>query len=213
MKALLDTHAFLWALSGDERMSRLARDTFAGPAGLSLSIASVWEILIKVQSGKLNLPRPAGPYVLRKLAENGIEMLIDQHRPFARSRASPDASPRSVRSHVDCAEPGGEPSHRYLGSIVCPLRCSSDLVGRICGAVARPAHRLFASGERTVQSRAGLVDLGCFLRGEVVACASDGIATAPVLLNFTVGFSLALARAAFTTSRASRGLNLCPSRS
>ncbi len=76
MKALLDTHAFLWALSGDERMSRLARDTFAGPAGLSLSIASVWEILIKVQSGKLNLPRPAGPYVLRKLAENGIEMLI-----------------------------------------------------------------------------------------------------------------------------------------
>jgi PIN domain nuclease of toxin-antitoxin system len=56
-------------------MSRLARDTFAGPTGLSLSIASVWEILIKVQSGKLNLPRPAGPYVLRKLAENGIEML------------------------------------------------------------------------------------------------------------------------------------------
>ena len=75
MKALLDTHAFLWALAGDERMSRLARDTFAGPIGLSLSIASVWEILIKVRSGKLNLPRPAGPYVLRKLAENGIEML------------------------------------------------------------------------------------------------------------------------------------------
>ena len=75
MKALLDTHAFLWALAGDERMSRLARDTFAGPAGLSLSIASIWEILIKVQSGKLNLPRPAGPYVLRKLAENRIETL------------------------------------------------------------------------------------------------------------------------------------------
>jgi PIN domain nuclease of toxin-antitoxin system len=75
MKALLDTHAFLWALVGDARMSRLARDTFAGPTGLSLSIASVWEILIKVQSGKLNLPRPAGPYVLRKLAENGVEIL------------------------------------------------------------------------------------------------------------------------------------------
>ena len=75
MKAILDTHAFLWALAGDARMSRLARDTFAGPTGLSLSIASVWEILIKVQAGKLNLPRPAGPYVLRKLAENGIEML------------------------------------------------------------------------------------------------------------------------------------------
>jgi PIN domain nuclease of toxin-antitoxin system len=75
MKAILDTHAFLWALAGDARMSRLARDTFVGPAGLSLSVASVWEILIKVQSGKLNLPRPAGPYVLRKLAENRIEIL------------------------------------------------------------------------------------------------------------------------------------------
>src|SRR5271156_1424750 len=75
MKALLDTHAFLWALAGDERMSRCARDTFTGPTGLSLSIASVWEILIKVKSGKLKLPRPAGPYVLRKLAENGIEIL------------------------------------------------------------------------------------------------------------------------------------------
>jgi PIN domain nuclease of toxin-antitoxin system len=75
MKAILDTHAFLWALAGDERMSDLARDTFAEAAGLSLSIASVWEILVKVQAGKLNLPRPVGPYVLRKLAENGIEML------------------------------------------------------------------------------------------------------------------------------------------
>lgn len=75
MKAILDTQAFLWALAGDERMSRLARDTFTGPANLLLSIASVWEILIKVQSGKLNLPRPAGRYVIRKLAENGIETL------------------------------------------------------------------------------------------------------------------------------------------
>jgi len=75
MKAILDTHAFLWALAGDARMSRHARDIFAGSADLSLSIASFWEILIKVQSGKLNFPRPAGPYVIRKLAENRIKTL------------------------------------------------------------------------------------------------------------------------------------------
>jgi len=75
MKAILDTHAFLWALAGDARMSRQARDIFAGSADLSVSIASVWEILIKVQSGKLNFPRPAGPYLLSKLAENSIKML------------------------------------------------------------------------------------------------------------------------------------------
>jgi PIN domain nuclease of toxin-antitoxin system len=75
MKAILDTHAFLWALSGDARMSHRARDIFAGPADLSLSMASLWEIVIKVQSGKMNFPRPAGPYVLSKLAENRIECL------------------------------------------------------------------------------------------------------------------------------------------
>jgi PIN domain nuclease of toxin-antitoxin system len=75
MKAILDTHAFLWALAGDTRMSRHAREVFAGSADLSLSIASIWEILIKVQSGKLNFPRPAGPYVLSRLAENGIKRL------------------------------------------------------------------------------------------------------------------------------------------
>src|ERR1700721_2751281 len=75
MKAILDTHAFLWALAGDARMSRHARDIFAGPADLSLSIASFWEIILKVQSRKLNFPRPAGPYVLSKLAENRIEFL------------------------------------------------------------------------------------------------------------------------------------------
>jgi PIN domain nuclease of toxin-antitoxin system len=75
MKAILDTHAFLWALAGDARMSRDARDIFAGPTDLSLSIASIWEILIKVQSGKLNLPHPAGPYLLNKLAENRIKRI------------------------------------------------------------------------------------------------------------------------------------------
>jgi PIN domain nuclease of toxin-antitoxin system len=75
MKAILDTHAFLWALAGDARMSRHARDVFTGSADLFFSIASIWEILIKVQSGKLNFPQPAGPYLLRKLAENRIQTL------------------------------------------------------------------------------------------------------------------------------------------
>lgn len=75
MKAILDTHVFLWALAGDARMSPNARDIFVGNSDLFLSIASVWEILIKVQSGKLNLPRPSVPYVLSRLAENRIKRL------------------------------------------------------------------------------------------------------------------------------------------
>jgi PIN domain nuclease of toxin-antitoxin system len=75
MKAILDTHALLWALAGDSRMSHHARDIFTGSTDLLLSIASIWEILIKAQSGKLSFPRPAGPYVLRRLAENRIKTL------------------------------------------------------------------------------------------------------------------------------------------
>lgn len=56
-------------------MSHHARDIFTGSTDLLLSTASVWEILIKAQSGKLNFPRPAGSYVLSRLAENRIKML------------------------------------------------------------------------------------------------------------------------------------------
>jgi len=75
MKALLDSHAFLWALSGDTRMSTRARDIFEGPSSLSLSIVSIWEILIKVQLGKLGLPRPAASYIFSELVKNKIATL------------------------------------------------------------------------------------------------------------------------------------------
>jgi len=75
MKALLDTHTFLWAISGSERLSRRAECIFVGPSDLWLSVASIWEILIKVQIGKIPLPLPAGPYIVKKLVENRIETL------------------------------------------------------------------------------------------------------------------------------------------
>ena len=75
MKAILDTHAFLWAIAQDEKLSRRAQKIFTGPNDLWLSVASIWEIMIKLQIGKLPLPLPTGPYVVKKLAENRIEVL------------------------------------------------------------------------------------------------------------------------------------------
>ncbi|HEY4904568.1 MAG TPA: type II toxin-antitoxin system VapC family toxin [Candidatus Sulfotelmatobacter sp.] len=75
MKALLDTHTFLWAILDDPRLSRRAKQIFTGPNDLWLSVASVWEILIKVQAGKLPLPKPTGRYVVKKLSENRIELM------------------------------------------------------------------------------------------------------------------------------------------
>ena len=75
MRALLDTHAFLWAIADDKRLSRRAQKIFTGPNDLWLSAASVWEILIKVQAGKLPLPQPSAPYLVKKAAQNRIEVL------------------------------------------------------------------------------------------------------------------------------------------
>ncbi|HXZ41663.1 MAG TPA: type II toxin-antitoxin system VapC family toxin [Terriglobales bacterium] len=75
MKALLDTHAFLWAIAEDKKLSRRAQEIFAGPSDLWFSVASVWEIMIKVRTSRLPLPSPTGPYVVRKLAENRIDVL------------------------------------------------------------------------------------------------------------------------------------------
>jgi PIN domain nuclease of toxin-antitoxin system len=75
MKALLDTHTFLWAIAEDEKLSRRARQIYTSSSDLWLSVVSVWEILIKVETGKLPLPEPAGPYLTKKLAKEQIEIL------------------------------------------------------------------------------------------------------------------------------------------
>ena len=54
MKALLDTHALLWWLDGDERLSLPAREWISVPdTKVLVSAASAWEIATKVRIGKL----------------------------------------------------------------------------------------------------------------------------------------------------------------
>jgi len=57
LKLLLDTHAALWFLSGDERLSENARRHVTDGANrVLLSAAVVWEIAIKRSLGKLVVP-------------------------------------------------------------------------------------------------------------------------------------------------------------
>lgn len=54
MRLLLDTHALLWWLDGDERLSTNARQAITDPqATIFVSAASAWEIATKVRIGKL----------------------------------------------------------------------------------------------------------------------------------------------------------------
>ncbi len=52
MKVLLDTHALLWALSDDPRLSSKARRLYEDADELSFSVVSLWEIGIKLGLGR-----------------------------------------------------------------------------------------------------------------------------------------------------------------
>ena len=55
-RLLLDTHAFLWFVFDDARLSATAANAIADPRTEKLlSIASLWEIAVKVSLGKLDL--------------------------------------------------------------------------------------------------------------------------------------------------------------
>ena len=74
MKVLIDTHVLLWALTEESRLSRRVRSLLP-VADVWISAASIWEILTKVQVGKLSLPTPVGSYLTTKLAANGVSVL------------------------------------------------------------------------------------------------------------------------------------------
>lgn len=81
MKALLDTHTFLWWNTDDSRLSQTARDFMAdGGNELFLSVASAWEIAIKAARGSLILPEPPEQYVPRRLQRHQIAPLAIQLR-------------------------------------------------------------------------------------------------------------------------------------
>jgi len=74
MKVLLDTHTLLWALTDESKLSERVRKLLP-QADTWFSVASLWEILIKAQVGKIPLPRPTGPFVMSKLKLNGVRIL------------------------------------------------------------------------------------------------------------------------------------------
>lgn len=99
MRVLLDTHAFLWWIVDDPRLSDRAREVIGdGQNELLLSSASGWEIAIKARLGRLGLPEDLESFIVEQMAVNSvyglpirmshalhIHQLPDHHRdPFDR---------------------------------------------------------------------------------------------------------------------------------
>lgn len=76
MKILLDTHAFLWWITNDPRISSKVSEIMAdGLNELYLSAASIWEIAIKSQLGRLKLPENPDIYLTEQMAFNAVQSL------------------------------------------------------------------------------------------------------------------------------------------
>lgn len=80
MKLLLDTHIFLWFISGDKRLPEGIRDNICDPNNeVYLSVVSLWEAIVKYQLGKLPLPQPPNIYLpIQRQKHQIVSLSLDE---------------------------------------------------------------------------------------------------------------------------------------
>lgn len=90
MKILLDTHIFIWLIDEDNRLDSLWREEIKNPQNqIFLSVASVWECVIKYQIGKLNFPQSPDIYLPQKRKEYLIKSLPINEESLSHLRQLP----------------------------------------------------------------------------------------------------------------------------
>jgi PIN domain nuclease of toxin-antitoxin system len=76
MNLLLDTHTLLWILTDNKNLSKKVRRLFLSEDNeIYLSVASIWEMAIKVSIGRLNLSEPVKEFVQNQVKGNDIKIL------------------------------------------------------------------------------------------------------------------------------------------
>ena len=76
MKLLLDTHAFLWWVGDDARLSAPARAAIADTGSeVWFSAASAWELAIKAGLGRFETDAPLPQFLEEQTRRNGFRVL------------------------------------------------------------------------------------------------------------------------------------------
>lgn len=72
----MDTHAFLWFILRDIRLSGAAANLVGDPRNeILISPATYWEIAIKISLGKYHLPGPFEDFMQQQIDLNDFEIL------------------------------------------------------------------------------------------------------------------------------------------
>jgi PIN domain nuclease of toxin-antitoxin system len=75
-KLLLDTHTFIWFAIGAAQLSTTARKLIEDSSNEKfVSLASVWEMAIKISLNKMTVSAPLKTFVEEQLKINGFQML------------------------------------------------------------------------------------------------------------------------------------------
>ncbi|MBX3178677.1 MAG: type II toxin-antitoxin system VapC family toxin [Candidatus Hydrogenedentes bacterium] len=91
MRMLLDTHIFLWYISGDPRLPAAMNAAIADTSNaVFLSVVSIWECLVKERLGKLPLPAPPAAYLTQHRVKHQIETLYLDESSVSRLPSLPD---------------------------------------------------------------------------------------------------------------------------
>ena len=85
MRILLDTHVFLWLRNDQKQISdRVLTAYYNVNNDIFLSMASIWEMQIKHQLGKLELKLPLSELIEEQVLNNGLQILsIETDHIFA----------------------------------------------------------------------------------------------------------------------------------
>ena len=76
MKLLLDTHVFLWLRTAPNKIPHKVMFTYENiHTDVFLSMASIWEMQIKSQLGKLTLEMPLNELIEQQCLNNGLQIL------------------------------------------------------------------------------------------------------------------------------------------
>ena len=88
---LLDTHVLIWLLEGDDRLGATAREALVAAHAVHVSAASLWEVAIKVELGRMQAPEDLPGLVSR----SGLQHLpvTGEHAWAVRSVVLPHRDP------------------------------------------------------------------------------------------------------------------------
>ena len=75
MRLLLDTHTFLWFIEDSPQLSQRGKTLLEADNDLLLSIASLWEISIKMSVDKLTVRMPIEMLMTEQITRNDIAVL------------------------------------------------------------------------------------------------------------------------------------------